>query len=75
MIDPTMWIHRGRLAIKALKDRAIDDGARIDDIEAIVRAAPCPFGPTPTGDIAAVWAHVLDRKFRSKKHRRRRPEQ
>jgi hypothetical protein len=74
MIDPTIWKHRAELTISGAIDRALDDGAKIDDVERVVRAStPHPFGSAPPdGPAAAVWNAALDEMFTlARIHRRR----
>jgi hypothetical protein len=69
-IDPAIWRRRAELTILLAKYDAIDRGSHIDDVEPIVRRAPCPFGEERT--LAwQFWVYMLDEAFPVRRRRRK----
>jgi len=75
MIDPTIWKHRAELTVAAAAHKALDRGAKIDDVETIVRkSTPHPFGSAaPDSLVMRTWYAALDEAFGIKRRRKRRP--
>lgn len=82
MIDPSIWTNRAAITIRVERNRALDRGVKIDDLENVIRSMQCPFDPA-RGDwvdhpfsrigercVYQVWLDALDARFAPNRRRK-----